>query len=154
MPTSRTGKCSNGFTLLELVIAIFLISLVLALSMPSISGLGSSRIKTEAKRIASIVRYLNDSSLTTKQSFFLKVDFRDKVIVYNGPDEEKKERFGSISAVEAQSKGSVNEGEITLLFGPLGAAEAFSFLLREEQKEISVAFNPLSGRVKITEKQE
>lgn len=154
MPTSGTGNFSKGFTLLELVVAIFIVALMLALAMPSLSDIGSSRIKTDARKTASIVRYLNDSGLTTKQSFFLKVDFREKTVRYSGPDGEKKERFGTLSAVDVESKGPVTDGELVLFFGPMGASEAFRFLFREEKKELYVVFNPLSGRVKITENQE
>lgn len=143
-----------GFTLLELIIVIFLISLMLALAIPSFTVLGESRIKSDAKRLASIVRYLNDSAISTKETFSLKVDFKEDLIAYNGPDGKKSERFESIYAVELQSRGVVSKGELIIFFGPLGASEAFSFLLRDDEKIMTVVFNPLSGRVKIVTRNE
>lgn len=149
MQILKTGNYNNGFTLIEIIVVIFLISLMLALVIPSFSVIGESRIKSDAKKLASILRYLNDSAISTKETFSLKVVFKERLIGYNGPDGEKTERFDSIFAVELQSKGTVSEGELIIFFGPLGASEAFRFFLRDDERVMTVAFNPLSGRVKI-----
>jgi len=144
----------RGFTLLEIIIVIFLISIMLTLAFPSFSTVGESKLKSDAKKIASILRYLNDSSVSTKESFSLRVELREKLIYYTGPDGEKKERFDSISAVELQSKGIVTEGELIIIFGPSGASEAVRFLLSRNEKAMTVDFNPVSGRVKIIRDEE
>ncbi|HET6514642.1 MAG TPA: prepilin-type N-terminal cleavage/methylation domain-containing protein [Thermodesulfovibrionales bacterium] len=139
----------QGFTLLELIIAIFIVSIVLALSLPSFTELDEGRMKSDARRLASVMRYLNDSAIATKDRFFLKVLFSDKLIEYNGPDGEKRERFSSLSDVETQSKGKISEGEVTVFFGPSGASESLQFDLRDDGKNVSVAFNAMSGRVRV-----
>ena len=149
MRISGTGNCNKGFTLLELAVVIFLVSIMLALALPSFPVIGESRIKSDAKRLSSILRYLNDSAVSAKETFSLKADFREKTIMHKGPDGEKKETFDSISSVELQSKGRVSEGELIIFFGPTGTSEAFSFILRDNDKTMTVSFNPLSGRVKI-----
>ena len=128
---------------------IFVLSLVLAVSLPSFIGMGESKIQSEAKRLASILRYLNDSAISTKESLSLKVNFQDKTIQYNGPDGEKTESVEALSSVELQSKGTVSEGEVTIFFGPSGASESFQMHLSSEKQEVIVAFNAISGRVKI-----
>jgi len=54
-----------------------------------------------------------------------------------------------MSSVELQSKGRVSEGELIIFFSPMGASEAFGFFLMDNDKTMTVNFNPLSGRVKI-----
>jgi prepilin-type N-terminal cleavage/methylation domain-containing protein len=139
----------GGFTLLELMLVVFIISVVLALALPTFTGMGERKIVSDAKRIASILRYLNDSALSTKESLTLRVDFKDKVIGYNGPEGEKSERFDSLSGVELQSRGMVTEGELFVFFSPLGAQENITIHLGDEGSPMAVALNSMNGRVKI-----
>ncbi len=140
---------SRGFTLLELIVVIFVVSVVLALVLPSFTGIGESRISSEAKRLASIVRYLNDNAISTKETIQMKINLSDRAVSYTGPDGEKAERFGDISAIDLQSKGTVSEGEVTVFFGPLGAQESFSIYLGAGDSRMTVSFNSVSGKVKI-----
>jgi len=144
----HSGK-RGGFTLLELMMVVFIISIVLALSLPTFTGMGDNKLLSDAKRIASILRYLNDSALSTKESLTLKVDFKDKVIGYNGPEGEKSERIDSLSGVELQSRGMVTEGELLVFFSPLGARENITMHLGDEGPTIAIALNSMNGRVKI-----
>lgn len=140
---------NSGFTLLELIVVIFIVSLMLAVSVPSFTGVFDSRIHSDAKRLASILRYLNDSAIATKDTLNLKVDLNNKMLSYKGPDEEKAERFESISGIELQSKGVVSEGEVIIFFGTTGAAESFNVLLRKDKSSVTVSLNALSSRIKI-----
>ena len=144
----------GGFTLLELLVVIFIISVVLALALPTFTGMGGNKTVSDAKRVASILRYLNDSALSTKESLTLKVDFREKVIGYNGPEGEKSERFDSLSGVELQSRGMVTEGELFVFFSPLGAQEDITMHLGDEGSAVAVTLHSLNGRVKIRVKDE
>jgi prepilin-type N-terminal cleavage/methylation domain-containing protein len=139
----------KGFTLLELIVVIFILSLVLAVSLPSLSGIGESKVKSDAKRLGSIVRYLSDSAITTKNTLQVTITFAEKVVRYVGPDGEKAERFDALSGIELQSMGMVSEGEVTVFFSPLGASESFILHLTDDKSDMSVAFNGMSGRVKI-----
>jgi len=139
----------EGFTLLELMVVIFIISVVLALALPTFTGMGEHKMVSDAKRIASILRYLNDSAISTKESLTLRVDFKDKVIGYNGPEGEKAERIDSLSGVELQSRGNVTEGELFVFFSPLGAQENITMHLEDEGSAIAIALNSMNGRVKI-----
>lgn len=145
------GKGREGFTFFELALALFIISLALAIILPSFSGLGESRMTSDAKRIASILRYLNDSSIAIKDTFSVTFDFNNRMVSYQGPEGEKRERFETLSAVELPSKGSVREGELTLFFGPSGAMENITVHLTHDKSTLTVGLNYLSGRVKITE---
>jgi prepilin-type N-terminal cleavage/methylation domain-containing protein len=148
-PISNLG--SSGFTLLELIVVIFIVSLVLAVALPSFTGMGESRIKSEAKRLASLVRYLNDSALSTKETLLMKTTFNDKTIRYTGPDGEKAEQFSSLSGIEMQSRGMISEGEVIFFFNPAGASESFTAHLKENGSEMTVEFNCMNGRVKIVQ---
>ncbi len=131
------------------MVVIFIVSLVLALVLPSFTNIGESRIASEAKRLGSIVRYLNDNAISTKESQKMKINLGDKTVDYSGPDGEKSERFDSISSIELQSKGMISEGEATIFFGPSGGIESFNINLKDDKSGMEVSFNSMSGRVQI-----
>lgn len=146
---SRTGRRS-GFTLLEIILVVFIISLFTALVLPSFSNLGAGGLKNDAKKLASLLRHLNDSSIYTKKNFQLNFDFREKTVSWNGPDGEKSRELGNITAVTLPSKGIVREGQVLVFFGPLGLGENIEITLNKGEHEARVTMNSLSGRVKIT----
>ena len=150
MPTLRIGICNDrAFTLLELVVIIFILSLVVAISFPSFSLQRDGKLKSEAGHIASILRYLNDSAISAKEIYALNINFKDKTLSYKGPDGEKVERIDNLSRITVQSKGDVSDGEVTVILSPVGAGENFSIHLTGVELSIAVIFNALSGRVKV-----
>ncbi|MBM4137459.1 MAG: prepilin-type N-terminal cleavage/methylation domain-containing protein [Nitrospira sp.] len=149
MQTLKTGRCRSGFTLLELITVIFIISLLLAIVFPSFYGFGEKNLKTDARRIASVLRYLNDTAIATKETYFLKFDFDRDTLSWKDSDGERKEGFKTLSSVELQSKGEVKEGQIMILFSSLGIQENITVHLRDKDEEMAVTFNPISGRAKI-----
>jgi general secretion pathway protein H len=122
---------SAGFTLIELIVV--------------------RKAASDARKIASLLRYLNDTATYTKETYSLKFDLRDAALSWEGPDGGKHENIGSLSSVYLPSKGEINEGEVTILFGPLGAEENIEVHLRDKGKGMTVTFSPISGRAKISE---
>ena len=150
MPTSKIGICSKrGFTLLELVVIIFILSLVLAISFPSFSLQKDWKLKSEAGHIASVLRYLNDSAISAKEAYAVNMDFTEKTFRYNTPEGEKAERIDTLSSITTQSRGNVSEGVVTVFLTPAGGGESFSVHLTGVESSMDVVFNALSGRVKV-----
>jgi hypothetical protein len=112
-------------------------------------GAEGMRLKSDAKRIASVLRSLNDSSIATKKPYSLTFDFGENTISWKGPDVEKTEQFKSLSSVELPSKGKIREGQVVVSFGPLGIQESLVVHLGRPGDAIMVAFNQLSGRAAI-----
>ncbi|OGW36719.1 MAG: hypothetical protein A2Y97_01400 [Nitrospirae bacterium RBG_13_39_12] len=150
MQILRTGISSKrGFTLLELIVVLFVISLVMAIVLPSFSGFGERNLKSEAREMASILRYMNDSAISRKETFFIRFDLDERMVHWKGPDGEKAKRFDNITGITAQSTGKVSKGEITFFFEPVGIQENLSVYMVSSNKEMSICLNHLSGRVKI-----
>ena len=150
MPTLKIGICNNkAFTLLELIVVIFIVSLVLAISFPTFTLQKDGKLKSEAGHIASILRYLNDSAISTKETYTVNINFNEKTMHYKGPDGEKVERIDNLSRITTQSKGNVSSGEVTVFLSPAGAGENFSIHLTGIESSMAVVFNALSGRVKV-----
>jgi prepilin-type N-terminal cleavage/methylation domain-containing protein len=138
-----------GFTLLELIVVLFVISLVMALVLPSFGRLGERRLKSEAREMVSILRYMNDSAVSRKETFLMRFDLDAGMVYWKGPDGEKRRKFDDITGVTTQSRGKVSKGEITLFFEPLGIQENLSVHMGSGDKNMVITLNHLSGKVKI-----
>ncbi len=178
MPISRTGTCSkdkvssskfkvqnyppnpplsklvqrggeNGFTLFELIVVIFILSIVVGLVMPSFYGLVEGGLKSDAGKMASILRRLNDDAVARKETIPLKINLDSRTLMWTASEGERKERLESLFSVNTTSTGNVTEGEVTLFFGPLGLQDSTVVTLKKNNEEMFVSFNPLSGRVKV-----
>ncbi len=151
LPLLSSGR--SGFTLLEILAVIFIVSLVSVLVFPSFAGFGEKGIRSEARKIASLLRYLNDSAIYTKQTYPLTFDFSDGSLGWKDPEGEKTDRMKTLFSVDLQSRGELKEGQVTVFFGPTGGQEFIKVRLKDGEKGLTVAFNPASGRTKIIEAQ-
>jgi prepilin-type N-terminal cleavage/methylation domain-containing protein len=150
MPISRAGICnSRGFTLLELIAVMFIISVVAAIALPSFIGVGESKIKSEAREMASILTYMNDSAASRKETFVMRFDFDNNTVFWKGPEGEKTKKFDDMTGVTTQAAGTVLKGELTVLFEPFGVRENISVHMSRRDKNMTITLNHLSGRVKI-----
>ena len=147
-------RAQTGFTLLEMMVVVFIISLFVALVIPSFHGVSQNRLKEEARKTAALLRYLSDSAIYGKETYPLTFDIRDKKITWKGPDGEKAEDMKDLAGVTLPSKGDVTDGSITVFFGPLGLSETLDVHLRSDDKKMTVDFNPLSGRAEIKQDEE
>jgi len=150
----ETGICNKGFSILELVVALFILSLGLAVVFPSFSIQKDAKLKSEAGRVASILRYLNDSAVSTKETFEMNLNFNKKTVHYRGPEGEKEEKIDTLSEITLQSRGKRSDGEVSVLFGPTGAGENLTITLTGLKSSLVIVFNALSGRVKVVEREE
>lgn len=144
------GKGKAGFTLLELTVVVFIIALMTSIVFPAFYS-WNNRVRTDARRTASLLRYLNDSAISAKETYPLKFNLREAELSWKGPDGEKSERVKSLAGVDLQSQGELKEGEVTVFFSPLGIGEYMALHLRDNDKEMTVSINPVGGRVKIAE---
>lgn len=148
--TLRTGTCTKeGFTLLELVVVLFIISLFAVTILPSFSRRESA--SGDAVQMASLLRELNDSSLTMQKSYWIKFDLDGRDIDWNGPDGERSMPVKTLSGLSLPSKGNVKDGTLTFFFDPGGALEDLKVRLRSENDAYTVYLNEMSGRVKVIE---
>lgn len=144
---STTGKCSKGFTFLELVVVLFIISLFFTLAVPSFRR---NYAQTDALQIASVLRELNDSSIATKKGYDITFDLDAGKISWNGPEGKRSMEVKGLTRVAVPSRGGVTDGTLKVLFGPTGAPENIDVYLQEKGDIWMVSLNELSGRVKVS----
>ncbi|MBI5194959.1 MAG: prepilin-type N-terminal cleavage/methylation domain-containing protein [Nitrospirae bacterium] len=144
---------SSGFTLIELILVIFILSLMLALVMPSFRDMGGT-LKTEAMHIAGALRYVNDEAVGKKQTYLLNINLNDESWGIEGNNEKKKTSLKGnveIQDVFIPSLGEVSSGKVTIEFGPSGSEEPLIFHFKKDKAEYTVIFNHINGRVRVIE---
>ncbi|MBI5740835.1 MAG: hypothetical protein HZA16_08940 [Nitrospirae bacterium] len=150
----NSRKAGSGFTLFELVVVIFIISLTTALIMPSFWDTGEKALKSEAKRMSGALRYIYDEAVGKKIIYTVKVDLDDSSWGFESEREARSYSLGNDVAfkdVMVPSHGEISSGEVTIEFGPLGPAEPLTLHLIKDDLEYTVMFNHISGRAKIFE---
>lgn len=158
---------SAGFTLIELAVVIVILSVAALLVMPRLPFAGEGDLKTSARQLAGILRYVQDQAIAGKQYYRLRFNLADGAMKVTRVLPEKEEVEVTDSAltgltlregvhwadVTTSSLGKVSEGEVALDFSPLGAQDFLLFHLTSKARGryFTVAVYPGSGRVEVAE---
>jgi len=152
--TPHASSFPDGFTLIELIVVLFIISLTTALIMPNLWDTGERALKSEAKRIRNTLRYINDEAAGKKRTYILKIDLSSDSWGFESEKEsrsfEMKENI-MFKDVILPSIGEVSIGEVIMKFGPMGPEEPIILHLIKDELEYTVTFNHINGRAKIDE---
>ena len=157
MLTSLTLKYNNrepAFTLIELVIVIFIISLTSALIIPNLWESDKRALRSDAKRIGSTLRYVYDEAVGKKIPYTLHINLNKGSWGFESENETRSFTMREnvvITDVIIPSLGKIRTGEAILPFGPLGPEEPLMIHLSTDEYEYTVIFNNLNGRAKAYE---
>jgi len=148
-------KGLRGFTLLELLVVLFIIMTLAFLSFPSIWG---ELVKDDNVALASALRNIRREAISAKKEIFFTVDFKERLFRVSGTKGEAKEKPRIIDMNEGEtwevfipSKGTIKEGQVIIAFSPSVQEELIALYLSKNGKEISIILNNLSGEVEIEE---
>jgi prepilin-type N-terminal cleavage/methylation domain-containing protein len=165
MPTSRAGTSnSRAFTLIELVVVLFIVALLAALVMPRIGTFLSHGDTNKAiRQIRGMVRYLAGMSVSTRTSYLLYYDLKEGTCWVGRPNEageiiKEQEmltrplhlpsgvRFTDLST----PRGVQKEGVAYTEFFPTGWVEE-TLIHLEGGSVVTIKLLPLTGEVKVYE---
>lgn len=152
MRTFQIVTNRSAFTLIELIIVIFIISLTTALVMPNLWDAGERAVKAEAQHIGNTLRYVYDEAIGKKIPFLIKIDLDRDAWKFESESESRNFTMKDnvmFRDVIVPSLGEVSSGEVTLAFGPMGSEEPVIIHLVKNEAEFTVTFNHISGRAKV-----
>ncbi len=156
----------GGFTLMELVVVVAILTTVALLVYPKLSATGNGELRSSARSLAASIRYLEDRAVATKTGYRMHINLNDNTIAVakvmpdgdEQPDNDvllsrKVLAEGiSISDVITSRLGTVSSGEVQLDFSPLGLGELAVIHLRSQNGRFyTVQAYPRIGRVKVFE---
>jgi general secretion pathway protein H len=137
---------AQGFTLLELIITLFVVALAVGLVMPVVGrSTESLRGRAEIARFSAMLRHARDQAVTTRRDHAVVIDpIGHRVSIVAGGDEVRQTRVLSADlAVEANPPEA-----LTVRFEPNGVSSGGDFRLSTGYARYRVAVDPITGRVK------
>ncbi len=137
---------ARGFTLLELVITLFVLALAVGVTLPAIGrGTDTLRGRSEVARFAALLRYAHEQSITTGRAHAVVVDpAAHRVTLVAGNDEVRATRgFPATLTIEATPPPA-----LTVRFEPQGISSGAEFRLTSGSMRYRVTVDPLTGRVR------
>ncbi|MGH7802975.1 MAG: pilus assembly FimT family protein [Candidatus Binatia bacterium] len=162
---TRLGR--DGFTLIELVVVAFLISLFAAFAAPRIADLAGVELGASARRLGQMVRYLYEESALRGTIYGMTLDLdRQRISVVKldpetgefAEDEELLSRATELPdnvrlvAVVLPSVGRLQEGVAPIYFYPEGFADpAWIQLADTRNRVVTVVVDPIRGRTEIAD---
>lgn len=145
---------SAGFTLVELLVVIFIISLISSIIMPSLWDTGKRSLTSEAKRVSNTLRYIYDEAAGKKQDYIFNIDLDSNIWSFESDSESRSfemKKEVMFKDIVIPSHGEISNGELAVIFGPLGPEEPIILHLIKDDAECTIKFNHLNGRAKVLE---
>ncbi len=153
---------SKGFTLLELMLVVFVLGIAALFVFPRLSSFGSGDLKWTSRHFAGLIQHVAQESSTTKQTYRLYFNLENgaywvAALQENGEFVETTDPMTarrvlpkeiSFDDVVTPQQGKVSEGEAFMQFYPVGVEKAWIHLKQGDRKW-TLAVNPLTGRVKV-----
>jgi general secretion pathway protein H len=163
---SKENRRQGGFTLMEMVLVIVILSMVTILVLPRLPSTEGTELRTSARSLAAAIRYLGDLSITSKAPHRLHFNLTDGTITItrkndDGEDVPPEDTFlgrqfladgVTLEDVELQRLGKVSSGEVLVDFGVGGLEEFVSIHLKGSGGgQFTIDAFPQSGKVKVFE---
>jgi general secretion pathway protein H len=138
---------SEGFTLVEMVVVLFVLAIASAISLPTIGrGLETLKIRSEAQGIVAFFRYGRQQAITTHRPQTIAVDPAGGRLSITEEGAETPRLTRQISASIRVIADPPTQTQVT--FSPEGFSNGGNFLLEGPGgRSYRISINPMTGRV-------
>lgn len=138
----------RAFTLIELIVVIFILTLVYFFTIPSFFK--DNFIKDEVELISHL-RVLREDSITSKREGYLTIDFKDRFFSFKSSSGQKKISMKEDERWEVYipSRGNIKDGQVTVVFPPFPSIDFIVFYLDKESKNYTIFLNNITGEVEL-----
>jgi general secretion pathway protein H len=162
----RRTAAQSGFTLIELMVVIAILSIVVLVALPRLPSTEAGKLRSSARSLASTIRFLGDRAVTAKSVYRLHLNLNDSTVAVKSltaagdeatPDDPfLSKRFIAegitIEDVIIPRLGKSSDGEVIVTFGLGGLAEFMIVHLKDgKDGHFTVTAYPNSGKVKVAE---
>lgn len=150
----------DGFTLLELVLVIFLIGLIAGLVLPFVvSTLDRIKLQSEARQIASALQFARSEAITKKTLFTFNANIDQNQYWLAIPKEKEvtqtKNLDKTVKIRDYQgAEETISDGTFVINFYPRGNSSAGTIHLQSSIEEsdapiYAITIDPITGKPKI-----
>lgn len=151
----------HGFTLIEIAVVIVILAMTAMIVIPLLPATDAAELKDSARRLATVIRYLGERSVTTKSPYRIRLDLGESKVtitrIVNGEETDPGDPYFSrnilaegvsIEDIEIPRLGKLGEGVVNLDFGYSGLGDFIVIHLKGSNgKQFTVMALPYGGRV-------
>jgi len=148
----QKAKCkitNNGFILLELIIVLFLVTLILGLSTIFFANvLPSNKFNSTVRDISATIRHARSLAQIygAKQTITIDLDLKKYGLEGRGVKEIPSDVY--IKIIDPLS-GEIHQGKYRLVLYPTGGIEGGTIVLWNSKKTVSIQLDPVIGSLVI-----
>jgi len=137
----------RGFTLLETIIVLSLVTLILGLSTVFFAGfLPSARLHATGREIAATIRHARYMSRMSMETRTVTIDLDKKSYAIDGQQTRTIPPETRIRIVDPLS-GEIRQGEYSIVLRPAGSMTGTTILLSGGRKAMRIEMDPVTGAV-------
>ncbi len=146
---------NQGFTLLELMIAVLVIALALAVSYPSLSrGSAALHLRATGRDVLNIFRYAREKAVTEQTGMRVTVDRQKQELVLSDSLGDASRRYVPPKDVKIErttlAGNEVADGPMVIRFLPNGGSDNAEILLKSDTGSIlRIISDPITGGARI-----
>jgi type II secretion system protein H len=141
----RREVAARGFTLLELVVTLFVLALATALVAPAIGRTAETiRARADVAAFAAILRHAHEQAITTRQPLSVAVDPNDRRVTIAGETVRETRTLAPRVRLEATPPPA-----LAVRFDPAGFSSGGAFRLTSGPASYRVAVDAVTGRVRV-----
>ena len=143
-------RSSRGFTLLELIVTLFVIMLTIGLAVPVIGRSSDAiRARADVAGFSAVLRHARERAITSRQSHAVVIDLaaRRMTVLAGGPDGTVKE---ARTLPERLTVQATPPPALTVRFEPEGTSSGAEYRVAAGGAVYRVTVDPITGRVKNT----
>jgi len=145
----------QGFTLLEIIIVVFVIALVMVVTYPSISrGSTTIRLRSTGRDILNTFRYAREKAVTEQTGMRVVVDREKQELILSDDLGDASRRYGMPKEVKIHrvmlAGAEVTRGPLIVRFLPNGSAENAEVLLKSDAGAyLRILTDPITGGARV-----
>lgn len=141
---------NKGFTFLELMLVLFIVSLFCAIVLPKFNNLLASGTLSQAGKMADLLVYVNDKALMSKDENVLSVDLENKTVGFKDAGRDKTMAFSLLNKVSLLS-GEVKSGTALIAVSQWGIQQPLKIYFVDNKGSSTAEFNPISAKAMVYE---
>jgi prepilin-type N-terminal cleavage/methylation domain-containing protein len=145
----------EGFTLLELLIAVLLMGLALAVSYPSLSrGSSALRLRAAGRDVYNTLRYAREKAVTEQTGMKVLVDRQAQKLILSDDLGEGAQTYAMPEGIKiqriARAGNEVMDGPLAIRFLPNGSSDEAEILLKSASGSyLRIIADPITGGARI-----
>lgn len=139
----------DGFTLLEVTIVIFLMTLILGMSTVFFAGfLPSARFSAAGREVSAVIRHARSLARMNMERKTVVIDLDSRVYGIEGVITKSFPPEVKIAILDPVS-GEMYRGKYPIVFHPAGGVEGGTIILSSSRRVMRIETDPISGAVVI-----